>query len=597
MVEIQTLLIAQGIDFGTANIIADILKMSDKNKLIGFLYKLLYKTNYQKYYQSFNTNYNFELYNIIYSDNFKKLFASTKITDRELENTKLFIRRSFIGEIKQLFSDLFLIHIYNLVVFALNTTRKETTILTPENVMISEDVESLGLDDFEKIRKNFTNFHYFRKKSVSTSLIMTGELLPTSINVVKSKSSLLPYRKFFMKIFPLDKQYTKKENGLFTELKMYNELFKLLKYNVTPNIISKVVSIELNNFQTDFLDHLDEFEREVINLHSIQSINKYYDIDENNKWNKVGLILTNPGGNTLHSVLKKLTPEQLKSIIFQLIYTLYVFEKLEISHGDIHLDNIFIIDVPERIISFYIDGQYYSVKTTKLVKIYDFDQSMIGKNTKFSIGGDNFIEVFKTENLTREAGRMLSDRFGETNIFNKNLDLCILFFYGFLRDMNMNPLIYSEYKLVLNKEYDKFIRDIFPGFYTYNFGSSGEKIKDTYQRISKNPVQLQELNKLMGLPEKKPFDSRINYGIQEDIYNNSWHRYYEFILRNELFYGRPIKSKIPTPFNNLYIPDTIIIPKLDMLKHQYFDKYRLAKGTSIDFKTNILYSIDERILS
>ena len=84
--------------------------------------------------------------------------------------------------------------------------------------------------------------------------------------------------------------------------------------------------------------------------------------------------------------------------MFQLLYTFYVFDKLKISHGDIHTDNIFVTEVPPTDLCYIVEGVQYRFTTTKLVKIYDFDHAMIEKDTNIRLDTTSNITINKIVN-------------------------------------------------------------------------------------------------------------------------------------------------------------------------------------------------------
>ena len=110
-------------------------------------------------------------------------------------------------------------------------------------------------------------------------------------------------------------------------------------------------------------------------------INKSLGFEKTNEWRDIEMIITQPGGNLFDFKFEKLTPLDRKTVIFQLLYTLYVFERLKISHGDLHSGNLFIVDVEPTTLCYLVEGVQYRFTTTKLLKIYDFDRSNISAKT------------------------------------------------------------------------------------------------------------------------------------------------------------------------------------------------------------------------
>jgi len=73
------------------------------------------------------------------------------------------------------------------------------------------------------------------------------------------------------------------------------------------------------------------------------------------------------------------TEDEMKSVIFQVIYTLYCFEKIGLTHNDLHVGNIFYEKVETPYNASYVlpDNTIISVPIKFKTYIYDFDRSTI----------------------------------------------------------------------------------------------------------------------------------------------------------------------------------------------------------------------------
>jgi hypothetical protein len=372
--------------------------------------------------------------------------------------------------------------------------------------------------------------------------------------------------------------------GLEFEKYAYNELFKLTKYNVTPNILCKAATSNVIGFK-DFISAIS-LDRRVKFMKHIREYNQSVDIEPDNTiWEETGVIITQPGGAKFYEKIRGLTPIERKQVMFQLIYTLYVFEKIQFSHGDLHTGNIFIVDIPETEMIYIVEEVQFRFKTTKLVKIYDFDHGTICKTTSIKINTDEEFIITKKLNPIRNYDADFNNRLAETNIFNKNLDIVIL----------LNALkhdctdIYDSFNC-LDQNFDKFLRDIFPGFDSKN-ALSQEKIGDTYTRlISGSPQIRYEPNRIFDIDIADHTEIN-NYGVNKKIMNMKWINYLKKISTN---YGRIVKDLEDIAENNhLWIPDEIIIPKDQMFSKEYFTE--LQSKLPIDVRYQIVYTIDERL--
>jgi hypothetical protein len=462
--------------------------------------------------------------------------------------------------------------------------------LSAENVQRSEIIEDAGINSYDSILRNFEDFKVINKDSASDSIIFTA-------NFKDSDNMVMPLvNPLYFKVYPrgttesydydtggvVDRDH--ETEGLEFEKYAYNELFKLTKYNVTPNILCKAATSNVTGFK-DFISAIP-LDRRVKFMKHIREYNQSVDIEPDNTiWEETGVIITQPGGAKFYEKIRGLTPIERKQVMFQLIYTLYVFEKIQFSHGDLHIGNIFIVDIPETEMIYIVEEVQFRFKTTKLVKIYDFDHGTICKTTSIKINTDDEFTINKKLNPIRNDDEDFNNRLAETNIFNKNLDIVIL-----LNALNHDCTdIYDSFNC-LDQNFDKFLRDIFPGFDSKN-ALSQEKIRDTYTRlISGSPQIRYEPNRIFDI-DIAGHTEIDNYGVSKKIMNMKWINYLKKISTN---YGRIVKDLENLAENNhLWIPDEIIIPKEEMFSKEYFTE--LQSKLPIDIRYQIVYTIDERL--
>lgn len=538
-----------------------------------------------------------QLYELVNSDNFLALLKTlNEIPISHKKKLQLTLFRVF----KESNIDNIALDIYKTIMeFVKNLLKPRTTntsvvYLSSKNVKVTEDVDDLGIVSFNKLLENFHNFKFIPKSSASDSIILTAELLAEDANVIKVRDQLKPSTYFF-KIFPVGNTLDTKNEPikynsemLQFELSAYKELFKLVKYNITPNILCK-----LN------VGYFDGFNRYFCNSPKLSHQTKILMVAYAKKinttmgsilpWEKTGVIITHPGGSKLSDtdLFKNLTNLERKMIMFQILYTLYVFEAFEISHGDLHLGNIFIIDVPPTELCYVVQDTQYKFTTTKMVKIYDYDHTTITKTTNIQINTNKKITFDKMLNPDRKPGKWLNTSYAETNIFNKNLDICILILFGFqIFSKKSDDLEYME---DADPEFDNFIQNIMPGF-DYRNHTSADKIINTYSNIFKDQAVLEEANKIFNV-NISSIEEIQQYDIRPLLLNGTWLKYGEYIIHNKL--GRIVKTAKNVDNNHLYIPDTVIIPKWQMLNHTYFNE--LTSMDTIDITSQLVYTIDGRI--
>ena len=76
---------------------------------------------------------------------------------------------------------------------------------------------------------------------------------------------------------------------------------------------------------------------------------------------------------------KDLPKHEIKSIIFQIVYTLYLLEQVRVAHNDLHLDNILIQTLSEpTILTYKISPEKtVSFKTKYVIRFFDWDRAHV----------------------------------------------------------------------------------------------------------------------------------------------------------------------------------------------------------------------------
>jgi hypothetical protein len=467
---------------------------------------------------------------------------------------------------------------------------------TANNVRTSERVESLGIKGFNSIVSNFRNFSGFAKDSASYSIVFTATLDDLGT--------------FYFKIFPIGgvmkdngKMGTYGTTGLEFEVKAYSEVFKLAKYNITPNILCKAITGNFKNLKDEFINNTGlplEFRRVI--LGELKKINIQLDVAEleytedrelgtysTQIWQDTGVLITNPGGPTLRENILDVSALERKQIMFQILYTLYVFEKLEISHGDLHSGNVFVVDVEPTQMCFMVEGMEFSFTTTKLVKIYDFDFGNISKDTNIKLNTKSKFRINRILNENRWPGKYMNKQYGLSEYFNKHLDLCILLFSGlrFTQSRVEEMILFGTVDSAL----DSFIRDGHPGF-NRTREISKVSIHDSLSSVLSNKKNYIEASRVFNIKISGPGNiKRLNIG--KEVLNMPWLEYYNHVIIPSR--GHLLKQLVERGDNNqLWIPDNVIIPKVDMLGHAYFRELRGSVPTNV--RNAPLYTLDSKLL-
>jgi hypothetical protein len=418
------------------------------------------------------------------------------------------------------------------------------------NVFISEQIVKLHLDSFKDLLGIFYNFKYFNKDSASNSVIMTAQLKHNRALAMSD------YSTFYFKFFTITKDTP--NEGLVAEYQMYEQLFKLSKCNITPNILCKVFSSKLPKFSTDFYPMLTPATQ--AKMHKTK------------RWDQTGVIITHPGGEKFGDVFDTLSKADRKAVLFQLFYTLHVFEKLQISHGDMHTLNLFVNDLPEPTeMCFIINKQKYQFTTRKLLKIFDFDFGAIFASNTLQC--NDKVQIQKVVNINRLPGNWLNNT-GTTHIFNENLDLCVVF----------GHLIKELAQVRNDAAYHTFVRTHFSAYF-----DDTHTLRDTYTDVIENPDEYDYDNMLRIFDKKRDVSRLSELAIAPRILDMTWKDYFKSIYKH--MYNRLAKEEHTRDITNnqLWVPEQLISRIEDMLQDTYFSSFKTNK--QFDMTTQNVYTL------
>jgi hypothetical protein len=539
-------------------------------------------------------------YEVLISKNFLSLLSSIQINPQIL-------KQQIIENLQRYGVSGLYDKVYALVRTAVKSNSKNTSLvyLSNSNSERSELLEELKISSFTSIVNIFNKFGAVHKESASNSLVFYGTFNPSapsirnSVNSIEVKDLLKPITLYF-KVYPVGnvvgKKYVHDTTGLQFEKLYYKELFKLVQYNITPNIVCTIATSKISNFDIDFLKNASlthEFKQEL--TEQVKNYNISKKLPVGTTWDDTDVIITHPGGKKLEKIFHLLSPEDRKKVLFQIMYTMYVFEKIEFSHGDLHSGNIFVIELAEEIELCYMVGkQQFKFKTKYLLKIYDFDHSTLCKTTTLKLNKNTQNDTIdKYLNPIRKPSAFFNQNYAETNIFNKNLDIVIFIIYieNIKNSAGTSRYPYFSNSFTLfgggDPDCDNFFRSIFPGFDSSNKLAQSTISKTYISELTKSS-NVEEANRIFNT------DSPANYNVQDKILNNTWLQYSKDIRFSESKYGRIVKDfDNPVENNHLWIPDSIIKAKLDILMNPYFTT--LHSNDDIDIRNQVVYNIDNKL--
>ena len=225
------------------------------------------------------------------------------------------------------------------------------------------------------------------------------------------------------------------DNSLQIEVDIYDKIInRLLIDKYTPNVMLCVGVFQCDDFLQDItnklakdpmnklledivgqMDVIEKTERRNIKIYREPSI---YNLKRVNV-----LMLERGKGMTFGDWSKESKSiREWKSVLFQILYTLKVFNKIGLRHNDIHLDNIWIetLSNEKEMIYFVDENTYYMINTTNLVKIFDFDLSTVSKS---SVSKSSVSKIMENTKLTND----FCDSYGMCNNYNPYFDVFLVF--------------------------------------------------------------------------------------------------------------------------------------------------------------------------
>lgn len=169
-------------------------------------------------------------------------------------------------------------------------------------------------------------------------------------------------------------------NSLIVEEQIYrNIITNLLHNHHTPHLVKYIDSVDKCDFSINtFTSKLSDRDK----LTFTSAINglkvdygDIYNFDQS-----VITILEQSEKTTLFNILTNntLSSNNIFILIFQLLYTLLVFNSIGLTHNDFHFHNIFVNRLDEEIILNYRwEDKIFSIKTRYVIKIFDWDRGSI----------------------------------------------------------------------------------------------------------------------------------------------------------------------------------------------------------------------------
>lgn len=306
-------------------------------------------------------------------------------------------------------------------------------------VLLADEIQNGNIKITKcKILQLLKNIEIPKHSTASSSVIILGDLKykTTSKDLVK----LLKNRKIptVLKIsFETDE---KKDNSQQVEIEIYEKVINdILRFHYSPNTVGCLASFRCDYFYDSLHELIDsQRKRNVFEtiLKEIDMIEFKEGEEEVYNFNHASfLLLEKVNGQKLNEWMNQTTSgkQDIVSMMFQVLYTLQVFNLFGLRHNDLHPGNIFIQNgsTTTYYTYFVTDEIYFAIPVKDCVKIYDFDLSATKeiKNTKLDTTG-------------------FCVNFGICN--NKNLKFDAYTFIKYLVDAAKQPEMINEFGYILD---------------------------------------------------------------------------------------------------------------------------------------------------
>ena len=325
----------------------------------------------------------------------------------------------------------------------------------------------------------------------------------------KLVSKILKGIKLGIKIIPIEVKYPKDEHPSLLEFIALKELTKeLISNNITPHIVYYLYHQKVTNKckALKFLNLKRLEVEELVRTHSNMLISEF--IEGNSLDNWVYDIYENDN---------KIEDDEWLIIIFQIIYTLCIFQKkYKLMHNDMHYGNILMDTSLKK-----IDNQYFVYKIKNktfyipnrgfLPKVWDLEFSMSYSTKIPDYYPNKFIlakyDHDKKTHITKEPDNE-SDESTEFNVpYNYNETYDLHYFLTSLLDLYISDELYN------------FIVKIYPDELIPREENSTSSSSNSYSSTdssSESSLDAENLDELNVKLDKLEFNEEINEEINED---------------------------------------------------------------------------------
>lgn len=222
------------------------------------------------------------------------------------------------------------------------------------------------------------------------------------------------------------------DNSFQVEEEVYRFTNKLVKYDYTPHVVVMYAAYICKNFLKDITTKLDEQDQQSFIQDIIDEMNRIDDWEKIYNLKNAKILMLERSQGTVLKNWKGKTVDDQRQVLFQILYTLHVFNQYNLRHNDLHEGNVFVEELPTPVNLCYVVGKSkYFMKTKWFVKIYDFDLATIvgvtintriedyyckqygicnEKNTKYDLGIILYDMLPKNRHIHDYVKRHISDK-------------------------------------------------------------------------------------------------------------------------------------------------------------------------------------------
>lgn len=251
----------------------------------------------------------------------------------------------------------------------MNKTNKVSTFM--RKIKSNEEIISYEKAFIDEKKQFFLNDYIF---DISTIKVISSFVTGSNCYVISikgKKDSKYENNSFIIKYIPIGNNKLSKIKSK-NECLIYSYIKKLITNNVTPFIFYGYLCKDITNIKPDIYEKIDEKYLKIKNLKTEKAFNEC---------TKIVVLDTDDVKSTLFEFLtsSEYTYNIMLIFLFQIFYTLKVFNLIGLKHNDLHFNNILVINqkfTDSTVNKFIIDKKEYLIPNIQYsIRIYDFDLS------------------------------------------------------------------------------------------------------------------------------------------------------------------------------------------------------------------------------